>query len=116
MFAGIREETKRNMRFKVSNSGTDDKWRKYSRWDWGVVRSIRNEGEKIWRANDDHERCYQPVEGEEDNQESDQPWEENVKLSKLATSPFTGTHIDFFQFWNQFRAQIDKSELSLWQN
>ena len=42
----------------------------------------------------------------------DQPKQENVKFSKLATSAFAGMHINFFQFWNQFEMQIDKSELS----
>ena len=27
-------------------------------------------------------------------------------------SQFNGTHIDYFRFWNQFEAQIYKSELS----
>ena len=40
----------------------------------------------------------------------DQPKEENVKLPNLVISSFTGTHIDFFWFWNQFEIQIDKSE------
>ena len=41
----------------------------------------------------------------------DQTKEEKVKLPKLVISPFTGTHIDFFRFWNQFETQIDKSDL-----
>ena len=40
-----------------------------------------------------------------------QPREKKVKLPKLVISPFTGTHIDFFRFWNQFETQIDKSDL-----
>ena len=27
-------------------------------------------------------------------------------------SEFNSTHIDYFRFWNQFKAQIDKSDLS----
>ena len=45
----MQEETRINIRFKVSNSGADDKWRKYSGWDWGVARLITRELEKIWR-------------------------------------------------------------------
>ena len=41
----------------------------------------------------------------------DQTKEEKVKLPKLVISPFTGTHIDFFRFWNQFETQLDKSDL-----
>ena len=41
----------------------------------------------------------------------DQPKEEKVKLPKLVIPPFTGTHVDFFRFWNQFETQIDKSDL-----
>ena len=34
------------------------------------------------------------------------------KIPKLVISWFNGTHIDYFRFWNQFEAQIYKSELS----
>ena len=35
-----------------------------------------------------------------------------VKLSKLAITKFEGTHLDWFRFWNQFEAEIDKAEIS----
>ena len=37
--------------------------------------------------------------------------EEKIKLSKSVTSPFAGSHIQFFRFWNPFETQIDKSDL-----
>ena len=77
----MQEETSINIRFNVSNSGADDKWRKYSGWDWGVVRSIIRELEKIWRADNDHTKCYQPVEGEE-NGESERRREEVCKKNR----------------------------------
>eukprot|EP00794_Sanderia_malayensis_P000965 gene965-biopygen216 len=34
-----------------------------------------------------------------------------VKLPKLIISKFQGTHIDWFRFWNQFEAEIDKANI-----
>ena len=34
------------------------------------------------------------------------------KLPKLVIPQFNGTHINYFRFWNQFKIQTDKSELS----
>ena len=79
--ADMQEETRRNIRFKVSNSGADDKWKKYSGWDWGAVRSITRELEKIWRADNDHTKCFQTVEGEE-NRESERRREEICKKNR----------------------------------
>ena len=67
--AGIQKETRRNIRFEVSNSGADDKWRKYSRRDWVVAKSIRRECDTIWRADDNNTRCFPPLEGEEEDRE-----------------------------------------------
>ena len=35
----------------------------------------------------------------------------NVKLAKLITTKFKGTHIDWFRFWNQYESEIGRSEL-----
>ena len=35
----------------------------------------------------------------------------NVKLQKLVITRLKGTCIDWFRFWNQFRSEIDRSEL-----
>ena len=35
------------------------------------------------------------------------------KLPKLVIIKFNGTHIDWIRFWNQFEAEIDKSNLPL---
>ena len=35
----------------------------------------------------------------------------NVKLPKLIITKFEGTQIDWFRFWNQYEAEIDRSEL-----
>ena len=67
--AGIQKETRRNIRFEVSNSGADDKWRKYSRRDWVVAKSIRRECDTIWRADVNNPRCFPPLEGEEEDRE-----------------------------------------------
>ena len=37
--------------------------------------------------------------------------EEKIKLPKSVTSPFAGSHIQFFRFWNPFETQIAKSDL-----
>ena len=34
-----------------------------------------------------------------------------VKLPRLHITKFEGTHIDWFRFWNQYQAEIDRSEL-----
>ena len=34
-----------------------------------------------------------------------------VKLPKLEITKFKGTHIDWFRFWNQFEAEIDKQSI-----
>ena len=34
-----------------------------------------------------------------------------VKLPKLVSSKFQGTHIDWIRFWNQFKADIDNSSI-----
>lgn len=31
------------------------------------------------------------------------------KLPKLKITKFNGTHIDWFRFWNQFKAEIDNT-------
>ena len=35
-----------------------------------------------------------------------------VKLQKLVISKFEGTALDWFPFWNQFEAEIDKQDIS----
>ena len=34
-----------------------------------------------------------------------------VRLSKLVINRFSGTHIDWLIFWNQFKSKIDRFEL-----
>ena len=34
---------------------------------------------------------------------------EKIRLPKLIISKFQGTHIDWWRFWNQFEAEIDRS-------
>ena len=34
-----------------------------------------------------------------------------VKLPKLIISKFQGTHIDWYRFWNQFEAEIDRANI-----
>ena len=34
-----------------------------------------------------------------------------TRLPKLVITPFDGTHLDWFRFWNQFETQIDKNDL-----
>ena len=34
-----------------------------------------------------------------------------VKLPKLVITRFSGTHIDWLRSWNQFKSEIDRSEL-----
>ena len=46
------------------------------------------------------------IKGTDNNKDS------KCKLPKLVISQFSGTHIDYFRFWDQFETQIDKSELS----
>ena len=35
-----------------------------------------------------------------------------VKLPRLVITKFEDTHLDWFQFWNQFKKEIDKVEIS----
>ena len=35
-----------------------------------------------------------------------------VKLPKLVITKFEGIHLDWFQFWNQFKTETDKVEIS----
>jgi len=35
-----------------------------------------------------------------------------AKIPKMVITPFKGTHIDWFRFWNQYETEIDKSEVS----
>ena len=34
-----------------------------------------------------------------------------VKLPKLMISKFQGTHLDWYRFWNQFEAEIDRAKI-----
>ena len=35
----------------------------------------------------------------------------SAKLPKLVISKFQGTHLDWYRFWNQFQAEIDKASI-----
>ena len=36
----------------------------------------------------------------------------NTKLPKLVITKFSGTHVDWLRFWNQFEAEIDTAQIS----
>ena len=46
------------------------------------------------------------IRGEDNNKDP------KCKLPKLVIPQLNGTHINYFKFWNQFKTQTDKSELS----
>lgn len=35
----------------------------------------------------------------------------NTKLPKLVITKFSGTHVDWLRFWNQFEAEIDTAQI-----
>ena len=37
--------------------------------------------------------------------------ETKVKLPKLIITKFQGTHLDWYRFWNQYEAEIDKADI-----
>ena len=37
--------------------------------------------------------------------------ETKVKLSKLIITKFQGTNLDWYRFWNQYEAEIDKADI-----
>ena len=38
--------------------------------------------------------------------------EQHARMPKLVISKFQGTHLDWFRFWNQFQAEIDKTNVN----
>lgn len=37
----------------------------------------------------------------------------NSKLPKLVITPFNGTHADWLRFWNEFKAEIDSTQIPM---